>query len=289
MRALSVGRLDDDSLKPYWLQRLPAHLQSILSPSHDNLNKLAAMADKIIELSRSANCPNTVLEDLRADVKRLSRRIDILEESKSRPRPQLNSSSQSGKFPIKDKKVSKVIFKYGIHPSNTRKDPRKPCMVTKRKPAPAEQGSGNRSKKQRIVQSEPIRGKSVSDIPGIGLQKANTFRSNGTTQDRQIIDEYVRLNGDSDKFTEYMMKRTGFTDYWGCTRSEEQVTAASPDSSGNPPPADSCPAPSSPILEEPGPPIDPRLRQDVRVVSDLPVPAWSPWFYSHKVLPSHTG
>ncbi|KAF6215807.1 hypothetical protein GE061_000142 [Apolygus lucorum] len=205
MRDLSVGRLDDDSLKPVWLQRLPAHLQSILSPSHDNLNILAAMADKIIELLPSADSSKTELEDLRADMKQLSKRVDKLEELKARSRPQLNSSSRRDK----DKGIPKVSFESENHPSNARKEPLKSGMDTKREPAPAGEGSGHRSKKQRNFYSESIGGKSVSEIPGIGPQMANTFERNGITQAEQIIGKYMTMIGDEDKFIEFMMEKGG--------------------------------------------------------------------------------
>ena len=44
----------DDAVKALWLQRLPMSVQQILSVSNDGMDSLAEMADKILEVSKSA-------------------------------------------------------------------------------------------------------------------------------------------------------------------------------------------------------------------------------------------
>lgn len=54
MRQLAGTRLNDDLLQTLWLQRLPAQVQAILSVSEDTLDKLALMADKILEATENS-------------------------------------------------------------------------------------------------------------------------------------------------------------------------------------------------------------------------------------------
>lgn len=51
MRSLAGTQVNDDFLKTLFLQRLPINVRSILATSKDELDNLAAMADKIIEFS----------------------------------------------------------------------------------------------------------------------------------------------------------------------------------------------------------------------------------------------
>lgn len=113
MRDLAAGRVGDDLLKTLWLQRLPTQVQAILSTSEDNLNKLATMADKISEItslshvnavtasrsdpvqSISTSEPSTsVLQELRTEIERLSRRLDNLGQTRSRYRARSRSESR---------------------------------------------------------------------------------------------------------------------------------------------------------------------------------------------------
>lgn len=51
MQNLSAGKLNDDLLRTLWQQRLPIHIQQILSICKDTLSELALIADKICEVS----------------------------------------------------------------------------------------------------------------------------------------------------------------------------------------------------------------------------------------------
>ncbi|GFU72891.1 transposon Tf2-8 polyprotein [Trichonephila clavipes] len=50
MKELSNGQLQDDFLQSLWLQRMPPHIQTVLSASSEPLDKLAIIADKVAEV-----------------------------------------------------------------------------------------------------------------------------------------------------------------------------------------------------------------------------------------------
>ncbi|GFX57132.1 uncharacterized protein TNCV_2964121 [Trichonephila clavipes] len=50
MKELSIGQLQDDFLQSLWLQRMPPHIQTVLSESSEPLDKLAIIADKVSEV-----------------------------------------------------------------------------------------------------------------------------------------------------------------------------------------------------------------------------------------------
>ncbi|GFU09826.1 uncharacterized protein NPIL_318941 [Nephila pilipes] len=54
MRELSENHVDESFLKNIWMRRLPPQVQAVLAVSSENLNKLAEMADKIIEFSQGS-------------------------------------------------------------------------------------------------------------------------------------------------------------------------------------------------------------------------------------------
>ncbi|GFV47622.1 peptidase A2 domain-containing protein, partial [Trichonephila clavipes] len=63
MKELSNGRLQDDFLQSLWLQRMPPHIQTVLSASSEPLDKLAIIADKVSEVvgSSSTICAATTV------------------------------------------------------------------------------------------------------------------------------------------------------------------------------------------------------------------------------------
>lgn len=67
MRNLAGSQLNDDVLKSLWMDGLPSQAQAILTVSDDNLDKLAVMADKIVENVSSKSIlsitPNSVNND----------------------------------------------------------------------------------------------------------------------------------------------------------------------------------------------------------------------------------
>lgn len=52
MRRLGSSSVSSDLLKTLWMQRLPVHIQSVLTTSSDNLESLSIMADKIAEIEQ---------------------------------------------------------------------------------------------------------------------------------------------------------------------------------------------------------------------------------------------
>ncbi|GFU37442.1 retrovirus-related Pol polyprotein from transposon opus [Trichonephila clavipes] len=50
MKELSNGQLQDDFLQSLWLQRMPPHIQTVLSASSEPLDKLAIIVDKVSEV-----------------------------------------------------------------------------------------------------------------------------------------------------------------------------------------------------------------------------------------------
>ncbi|GFU70911.1 hypothetical protein TNCV_215921 [Trichonephila clavipes] len=50
MKELANGQLQDDFLQSLWLQRMPPHIQTVLSASSEPLGKLAIIADKVLRL-----------------------------------------------------------------------------------------------------------------------------------------------------------------------------------------------------------------------------------------------
>ncbi|GFV12435.1 retrovirus-related Pol polyprotein from transposon opus [Trichonephila clavipes] len=50
MKELSDGQLQDDFLQSLWFQRMPPHIQTVLSASSEPLDKLAIIADKVSEV-----------------------------------------------------------------------------------------------------------------------------------------------------------------------------------------------------------------------------------------------
>ncbi|XP_042896652.1 uncharacterized protein [Parasteatoda tepidariorum] len=56
MRNLAIGKVNDNVLKPLWLQQLPQQVQAILAVSTEALDKLAEMGDKILETCGRYQC-----------------------------------------------------------------------------------------------------------------------------------------------------------------------------------------------------------------------------------------
>ncbi|GFU94700.1 uncharacterized protein TNCV_1716711 [Trichonephila clavipes] len=54
MKELSNGQLQDDFLQSLWLQRMPPHIQIVLSASSEPLDKLNIIADKVSEVVRAS-------------------------------------------------------------------------------------------------------------------------------------------------------------------------------------------------------------------------------------------
>lgn len=126
----------EDAIKALWLQRLPVTVQQILSVSSEQLDKQAAMADKILEVSKSAVVSSVEksadsqsdlsllrkeISELREQMSRLGRsRSHSRNRSKSRDRVRnRSSSSERGK----DYDICWYHYRFGKKARNCRK----PC------------------------------------------------------------------------------------------------------------------------------------------------------------------
>nr|XP_012136803.1 PREDICTED: uncharacterized protein K02A2.6-like [Megachile rotundata] len=87
MRDLAQDKISESALRSLWLQRLPAHMQAILSASEDDLNRLSQAADKIAEISTPTInniSPGSEVNSLRAEVHELTKQIQALTSRLSR-------------------------------------------------------------------------------------------------------------------------------------------------------------------------------------------------------------
>lgn len=112
MRNLSSGQCDDTLLKSMFLEQLPQQVSAILSASSEtDLNKLAMLADKIMDLQRPAhvNAVSNSLEDFQQEllkrVEALSARFDKFtggnsqrsrSQQRGRSRSKSNNNSNKG-------------------------------------------------------------------------------------------------------------------------------------------------------------------------------------------------
>lgn len=77
MRTLAGGTVSDELLQSLWTQRLPTQAKAILSAHDGNLDQLAKLADKIVEVSEGSSI-NAVCVPSESAVERLERRMDDL-------------------------------------------------------------------------------------------------------------------------------------------------------------------------------------------------------------------
>lgn len=90
MRQLADEKVNEEFLKTLWIQRLPLETQAILSVSEGDLDKLAQMADKILEISPNQVAATHCSQDdrlakLEAQILALSEKMDNLNKSWNRP------------------------------------------------------------------------------------------------------------------------------------------------------------------------------------------------------------
>lgn len=87
MRHLADGKVNDDLLKPLWIQRLPLSSQQILSTCRDSLSDLSVIADKIHEVSGTSEIATVKthfkshgdeIEDLRNEIRELKHEVQRL-------------------------------------------------------------------------------------------------------------------------------------------------------------------------------------------------------------------
>ncbi|GFW57211.1 hypothetical protein TNCV_541271 [Trichonephila clavipes] len=111
MKELSNGQLQDDFLQSLWLQRMPPHIQTVLSASSEPLDKLAIIADKVSEVvgsssticaattvpppSQSSSCSvQPTMDSLARQIQELSLKVAELTRERNSSRHQRYSSDR---------------------------------------------------------------------------------------------------------------------------------------------------------------------------------------------------
>ncbi|GFU86145.1 hypothetical protein TNCV_368031 [Trichonephila clavipes] len=111
MKELSNGQLQDDFLQSLWLQRMPQHIQTVLSASSEPLDKLAIIADKVSEVvgassticaattipppSQSSSCSvQPTMDSLARQIQELSLQVAELTRERNSSRHQQYSSDR---------------------------------------------------------------------------------------------------------------------------------------------------------------------------------------------------
>ncbi|GFV91956.1 transposon Tf2-6 polyprotein [Trichonephila clavipes] len=111
MKELSNGQLQDDFLQSLWLQRMPPHIQTVLSASSEPLDKLAIIADKVSEVvgassticaaktvpppSQSSSCnAQPTMDSLARQIQELSLQVTELTREHNSSRHQRHSSDR---------------------------------------------------------------------------------------------------------------------------------------------------------------------------------------------------
>ncbi|GFX14716.1 transposon Tf2-8 polyprotein [Trichonephila clavipes] len=111
MKELSNGQLQDDFLQSLWLQRMPPHIQTVLSASSEPLDKLAIIADKVSEVvgsssticaaitvpppSQSSSCSvQPTMDSLASQIQELSLQVAELTRERNSSRHQRYSSDR---------------------------------------------------------------------------------------------------------------------------------------------------------------------------------------------------
>lgn len=107
MKVLCGNQLNDDFLQNLWMQRMPTHIQTVLSASSEKLDQLAVIADKVAEVTQpSAICatsgagPSQETTDittatLAKQIEELTRQVAELSHARKVPRYRGRSSSRS--------------------------------------------------------------------------------------------------------------------------------------------------------------------------------------------------
>ncbi|GFV88989.1 retrovirus-related Pol polyprotein from transposon 17.6 [Trichonephila clavipes] len=111
MKELSNGQLQDDFLQSLWLQRMPPHIQTVLTASSEPLDKLAIIADKVSEVvgassticaattvpppSQSSSCSaQPTMDSLARQIQELSLQVAELKRERNSSRHQRYSSER---------------------------------------------------------------------------------------------------------------------------------------------------------------------------------------------------
>lgn len=104
MRELSGNRLDEEFLGNLWLQRMPTHIQTVLSASSEKLDKLAVIADKVAEVVQpdamgsafgvSQDSAGVSTDMLARQIEELTRRVSELSRNEEKLTRQVSELSR---------------------------------------------------------------------------------------------------------------------------------------------------------------------------------------------------
>lgn len=142
MRNLANGGVKDEFLRTMWLQRLPSQTQAILATSTETLDNLAAMADKIGDISVvstgniSAIQERTEIIELRQQIAALTSAIQQLQTASNR-----QSRSSSRKKQSRSRSSSQQVCYYHRKFGNNARCCRQPCSYNS---TPSENPQGGR-------------------------------------------------------------------------------------------------------------------------------------------------
>lgn len=136
MRRVAIDTTDEKLLKGLWMQRLPVNVQTCLSTVNEPLNKLAELADSVMETIRASSSSvsaisapkvdntNDQIEQLRNEVRELTKRISsAFSENRSRSRSRTRSSTPSNNQTVNE---STECWYHQTYGSNARKC-KEPC------------------------------------------------------------------------------------------------------------------------------------------------------------------
>ncbi|GBN55288.1 hypothetical protein AVEN_273629-1 [Araneus ventricosus] len=81
MTLLAAGKISNDVLRLFWLQRLPLSTQQILTSSSEDLPGLTKIADKILEVTETLSAVESVNTDSNDRISKLEARIEELTQT----------------------------------------------------------------------------------------------------------------------------------------------------------------------------------------------------------------
>lgn len=138
MRQLANDKVGEEFLKTLWIQRLPKETQAILSVSDGSLDKLAQMADKIIELAAPQVAEtqkysdhaksNPMILDLQAQVAALTEQVGRLSRFSHRTenKPRDNSSRRRHRSQTPKRRNESLCWYHATFASKAKRC-RSPC------------------------------------------------------------------------------------------------------------------------------------------------------------------
>lgn len=133
MRNLAKGDIKEDILKNLWLQRLPLNIQQILSISNDGLTNLAAIADKIAEITpytpASINAINndSALEVIKEELKEIR---GTLRDLQAREKMRRDRNRSRGRYRSKSVEKANNYCWYHTKFADKANKCTKPCMYS---------------------------------------------------------------------------------------------------------------------------------------------------------------